>query len=89
MVKVLKVPRVKVTEAQTPVADLAEPTVIAEPIEVTPPIQTVAAVRTGSQSVDFAGLAYVAIGLLGAAAVTLGAVNSVKNLRLRRRVLPS
>lgn len=89
VVKVLKVPRVKVTEAQTPVADLAEPTVIAEPIEVTPPIQTVAAVRTGSQSVDFAGLAYVAIGLLGAAAVTLGAVNSVKNLRLRRRVLPS
>jgi hypothetical protein len=53
------------------------------------PIQTIQAVRTGSQSFDLPGLVYPTIGVLGAAAVALALLNALKNLRLRRRVLPS
>jgi hypothetical protein len=85
--------------------DLAEAPMVVEPIEAEPiqaiqlappaaaaptaPIQTIQAARTGSQSFDLLGLVYPTVGILGAAAVALALVTAAKNLRLRRRVLPS
>jgi len=104
LAEAVPVPRVK-TATAIAAPDLVEAPMVVEPmavesIEASPiapqsmpapanPIQTIQAVRTGSQSFDLPGLVYPTIGVLGAAAVALALLNAVKNLRLRRRVLPS